>query len=156
MTSIMPDAPTVSNSSCLIGLEAVGHLDILQQLYTTIEVPEAVAQEFGSALPTWAQVHAVQNRSLVQSLRLGLGAGEAEAIALSVECAAARLILDDKKARRIARQLQQPVTGTLAVLLRAKDQGILSNVRDIIDALAAANFRVSDVLVQEVLRQAGE
>jgi predicted nucleic acid-binding protein len=82
MTSIMPDAPTVSNSSCLIGLEAVGHLDILQQLYTTIEVPEAVAQEFGSALPTWAQVHAVQNRSLVQSLRLGLGAGEAEAIAL--------------------------------------------------------------------------
>jgi predicted nucleic acid-binding protein len=41
-------------------------------------------------------------------------------------------------------------------LLRAKDQGILSNVRGIIDALAAANFRVSDALVQEVLRQAGE
>ncbi len=152
----MPDAATVSNSSCLIGLEAAGHLDILQQLYTTVEVPEAVAQECGSALPTWVQIHSVQNQTLVQSLKLDLGAGEAEAIALSVECSAARLILDDKKARRIARQLNQPVTGTLAVLLRAKDQSIIPNVRDIIDALVAANFRVADALVQEVLRQAGE
>ncbi|MBI2477177.1 MAG: DUF3368 domain-containing protein [Planctomycetia bacterium] len=29
-------------------------------------------------------------------------------------------------------------------------------MRDVIDALATANFRVSDALVQEVLRQAGE
>lgn len=152
----MPDAPTVSNSSCLIGLDAAGRLDILQQLYTTVEVPEAVAQECGSALPAWAQVNSVQNRSLVESLKLDLGAGEAEAIALSIERSAARVILDDKKARRVARQLNQPVTGTLAVLLRAKDQGILSNVRDLLDALVMANFRVSDGLVQEVLRQAGE
>lgn len=152
----MPDAPTVSNSSCLIGLEAAGHLDILQQLYATIDVPEAVAQECGSALPGWAQVHSVQNQSLVQSLKLDLGAGEAEAIALSVESSAERLILDDKKARRVARQLNQPVTGTMAVLLRAKDRGIVASVRDVIDALVAANFRVSNALLREVLRQAGE
>jgi predicted nucleic acid-binding protein len=83
-----------------------------------------------------------------------VGAGEAEAIALSIECSAARLVLDDKKARQIARRLQLPVTGTLAILLRAKDQGILSKVRDAIDALIKANFRVSDILVKE--RQAGE
>lgn len=152
----MPDAPTVSNSSCLIGLDLAGHLQLLQQLYSTIDVPEAVAQECGSALPTWCHIHSVKNRALVESLKLDLGAGEAEAIALSVECSATRLILDDKKARRIARQLNQPVTGTLAVLLRAKDQGLLASVRRVIDALLANDFRISQALVEEVLRQAGE
>ena len=53
------------------------------------------------------------------------------------------LILDDKKARRIARQLNLPVTGTLAILLKAKERGILPRVRDTLDLLIAANFRVS-------------
>ena len=152
----MPDGPTVSNSSCLIALEAAGALSILEQLYTTIVVPDAVSQECGGSFPAWVQVHSVQNQRLAQSLRLGLGAGEAEAIALSIECSAARVILDDKKARLAARQLNLPVVGTLAVLLKAKEQGIIPNVRDLVDVLIAANFRVSDELVQEVLRRAGE
>jgi predicted nucleic acid-binding protein len=49
-----------------------------------------------------------------------------------------------------------PVTGTLGVLLAAKDQGILPKVRDVLDALRAAGFRVSDALIQEILRRAGE
>jgi predicted nucleic acid-binding protein len=152
----MPDGPTISNSSCLIGLHSAGYLDILHQLYATIEVPDAVVQEFGLALPAWALLHSVQNKTLIQSLRLQLGVGEAEAIALAMERSPARLILDDKKARAFARQLNLPVTGTLAVLLRAKHQGILSKLGDVLDALRAAHFRVSDALIQEVLRQAGE
>lgn len=152
----MPDGPTVSNSSCLIALEAAGYLDILEPLYGTIDVPVAVAAECGSALPGWVHVHPVQNQTLVQSLKLDLGAGEAEAIALAMERAAERLILDDKKARRIARQLNLPVTGTLAVLLRAKEQGVVGSVREVLDALMAAYFRVSASLVSEVLRRAGE
>jgi uncharacterized protein len=152
----MPDGPTVSKSSCLIALEATGSLGILEQLYSTIAVPDAVFQECGGALLAWVRVHSVQNRPLAQSLRLGLGAGEAEAIALSIESSAARLILDDKNALRAARQLNLPVVGTLAILLKAKERGVISKVRDIIDALIATNFRVSDELVQEVLRRAGE
>ena len=111
----MPESPTVSNSSCLIALDAAGSLGILEQLYSTVAVPDTVAQ-CGGALPAWVQVHSVQNQALAQSLRLNLGAGEAEATALSIELPAARLILDDKKARRVARPLNLPVTGTLAVL----------------------------------------
>ena len=73
----MPDGPTVSNSSCLIALEAAGYLSILEPLYGTIDVPDAVAAECGSALPGWVQVHPVQSQTLVQSLKLDLGAGEA-------------------------------------------------------------------------------
>jgi predicted nucleic acid-binding protein len=152
----MPDEPTVSNSSCLIALEAAGALSLLQQLYGTIVVPDAVNQEFGKSLPAWVQVYSVQNRPLAESLRLNLGAGEAEAIALSIERSAARLILDDKKARPIAFQLNLPATGTLAVLLKAMERGIIPEVRSIVDAMLSANFRVSDTLVREVLRRAGE
>jgi len=152
----MPDELTVANSSCLIALDAVGYLSVLHELYEAIDVPDAVNRECGGQLPAWVQVRSVSNRSLVQSLRLELGEGEAEAIALCVERSANRVILDDKKARRIARELKLPVTGTLAILLRAKEAGVLPNVHDPIDALLAANFRVSETLIAEVLRRAGE
>jgi len=57
----MPESPTVSNSSCLIALDAVGSLGILERLYSTIAVPDDVVQECGGTLPAWVQVHSVQN-----------------------------------------------------------------------------------------------
>ncbi len=152
----MPDPVTVSNSSCLIALELIGRLDLLRGLYGTIVVPTAVAGECGSRLPQWVRADAVKNQGMVRSLRLELGSGESEAIVLAGEVAASRLILDDKKARRIARQLGLPITGTLAVLLRAKQQGLLASVRDVLDELAASRFRISRDLIQETLRRAGE
>jgi predicted nucleic acid-binding protein len=78
----MPAGPTITNSSCLIALEAVSRLDLLEQLYGTVVVPAAVANECGFAhLPKWVQVKTVQNSTLVQALRSQLGAGESEAIA---------------------------------------------------------------------------
>src|SRR5262249_14061478 len=156
MISVMPNGPTISNSSCLIALDASGHIDLLQKLYTTITVPEAVARECGTALPSWAIVRVVQDKLLVQSLSLNLGDGESEAIALAMELTPVRLILDDKKARRLAQQLQLPTTGTLAILLRAKQQGNIPKVRDVLDALRASGFFVSEALVEQVLQSAGE
>jgi len=152
----MPDELTVANSSCLLALNTAGYLSVLHELYKTIDVPDAVNRECEGQLPTWVRIRSVSNRSLVQSLCLELGEGEAEAIALCMERSADRIILDDKKARRIARQLKLPVTGTLAILLRAKQAGILPSVHDPINALLAANFRVSETLIVEVLRRAGE
>jgi predicted nucleic acid-binding protein len=42
------------------------------------------------------------------------------------------------------------------VLLRAKRHGLIPNLRDVLDDLTAAHFRISDVLVQDALRRAGE
>jgi predicted nucleic acid-binding protein len=152
----MPDPITVANSSCLIGLELIGRLDLLQRLYGTVTLPAAVVTECGFRLPQWFQIQTIQNQGMFRSLRLELGSGESEAIVLAAELAAARLILDDKKARRIAQQLGLPVTGTLAVLLRAKERGLLSSVREVLDDLTHTQFRISDALVQETLRRAGE
>jgi hypothetical protein len=152
----MPDGPTVANSSCIIGLGAAGYLGVLEQLYGTILVPEAVAQECSPQIPPWIQVHRIQNQAQVRSLQIELGGGEAAAIALCSEVSACRIILDDKKARRIARQLCLPVTGTLAVLLRAKQCGVISTVGEVMNSLLAAGFHLSKDLVEETLRRAGE
>lgn len=54
-----------------------------------------------------------------------IGKGEASAIALALETADNVLILDDWKARRLAERLGLSVTGTLGVLIKAKNTGII-------------------------------
>ncbi len=152
----MSDPITVCNSSCLIVLEAIGRLDLLRQLLGTITIPAAVAAEFGNPLPGWLVVEPVRNPVTVKSLELQLGAGESEAIALAGELSANRIILDDKKARRIARQLNLPVTGTVALMIQAKQRGLIGSLSDILDQLTAVGFFVSDSLAAAALRQVGE
>ncbi len=156
MTSPTPSGPTISNTSCLIVLESIGRLDLLKQLYQNLLIPPAVAMEWGTACPSWITVQPLQNQALGQALRLQLGPGEAEAIALPVETGAARLILDDQRARRIASQMQVLVTGTIGVALRAKQMGFIPLVRPIFDDLRAAGFWLSDALLTQSLQLAGE
>jgi hypothetical protein len=152
----MPDPVTIANSSCLIALESISRLDLLRQLYGTVAVPQAVVAECGSSLPAWLCVQTVQSLAVFQSLRLQLGFGESEAIALAGELSAARVILDDKKARRIARQMGLPVTGTIAVLIQAKQHGFIPRVGDLLDQLSATGFFLTDALAEAARRQVGE
>lgn len=152
----MPDGVTVCNSSCLIALAAIGRLDLLKKLYGTVRIPRAVDVECRGALPDWIVVHPVANQRLATSLQLQLGPGESEAIALAVEQSAIRIILDDKKARHIARQMTLAVTGTLGVLLRSKEKGNIECVKDVIGDLEQAHFYIANDLAREVLRLAGE
>jgi dCTP deaminase len=145
----------VSNTSCLIALEAIGRLDLLERLYQILLIPSAVASEWASPCPSWVTIATVQNRALVQALGLQLGLGESEATALAVESGAARLILDDLRARRVAAQLQVRITGTLGILLRAKRLQVVSLVRPLFDDLRAAGFWVSDSLLRQARQLCG-
>jgi uncharacterized protein len=156
VTSPTPNSATVSNTSCLIALEAIGKIDLLEKLYQKVLIPPAVASEWGTACPQWIVTQQVQSQALVQALRLQLGAGEAEAIALSVEINAARVILDDQRARRVGVQLHQTVTGTIGIILRAKQLGIVPLVRPIFDDLRAAGLWISQNLLRQALQIAGE
>jgi predicted nucleic acid-binding protein len=65
-------------------------------------------------------------------------------------------VLDEKKARRIARDRQRKVTGTIGVCLIAKGRGLVSEVKPVLDSLNAAGFRLSRDLYLEALRLASE
>lgn len=66
-------------------------------------------------------------------------------------------MLDEKKARQVARRMALPILGTLGILIRAKRQGVIVNLQEQLDALrTAAKFRLSQQVYDEALRQVGE
>ena len=66
------------------------------------------------------------------------------------------LILDDYRAREAAKRLGLKITGTLGILIRAKQAGVVDEVKPILDALMDIGFRLNEVIYLEVLRIVGE
>jgi len=73
-----------------------------------------------------------------------------------MELEVAWVVLDDKKARRVARQMGLRVTGALGVLIRAKTAGLLPEVKPVLDELHRLGFRMTPALRETTLRLAGE
>ena len=144
----------VVDSARLIGLERIGRLDLLPALLDPIFAPPAVNREFGSQ-PAWMKVERPNDVGMVAALRLLVDPGESEAIVLAYE-KGLRIILDDRKAREVAQRLGVPITGTVGLLIKAKQEGVIAAVRPLLDALDANHFRISDALRAEALRLAGE
>jgi predicted nucleic acid-binding protein len=145
----------VTNSTCLIGLQRIGQLEILPQVYPVVFTPQAVQAEVGITL-SWLRVQAVQNTAFVTVLQESIHRGEAEAIALAIEVKDVVVILDEKKARAVAKKLGLQVTGTVGMLLRGKKRGVIPEVKPLLISLQEAGFRLSENLIQEALRLAGE
>ena len=106
----------------------------------------------------WLQVRPVQNAAFAQVLARELDRGEAEAIVLAIESGVDRILLDEREARRVAKELHLPVTGVLGILLSAqKTEKRPFSLAVIIDALQEkAGFRLADSLIQMILRESGE
>jgi uncharacterized protein len=146
----------ISNSTCLIGLERIGRLDILEKLYGHIIISETVQKEVGLPPVPWITVKKVNNREALRFLTFEIDEGEAETIILGTEIQGSVLILDEKKARKVAKRLDLNITGLMAVLLKAKEKKIVSSVKEIIDDLEAADFRLSEEIKRKVLKLSKE
>lgn len=146
---------TVANSSCLIVLERIGRLDLLPGVFGSVLIPEAVAKEIGFSAP-WLEIRGAKVNPLEAKFRNQLGAGESAALILAIEVAPARIILDDRRARRAARELGLLMIGTPGILVRAKQRGVLNRVGPVMTAMRKAGFYVSKELVAMTLRLAGE
>ena len=165
----MPDA--VSDSSPLIHLAKIEALELISRLYSRILIPPAVwrevveesdgrpgAVEMEKAVAAgWMVKQAAKNETLVVALRQTLDNGEAEAVALATELHPESVLLDDKLARQMARRLGVPVTGTLGVLLRAKQVGPIVEVRSLITRLQSeGDYYIDPGLIERALLAAGE
>ena len=99
----------------------------------------------------------VTDRSFVSLLRAELDEGESEAIALARQEHLMVVLLDEKRARRVAQQLEIQVLGTVGLLLWARRVGLIPNLREQLDALQTrGGFRLSLAVVREALLTAGE
>jgi uncharacterized protein len=146
----------ISDTSCLITLSRIEKLDILQKTFNTILTTPQVAGEFTQPLPPWIILKEFSNYQQYKEIQHLLDEGEASAITLAVETENSVLVIDEKKGRRIARELNLEIIGTLKILLLAKQRGIIPAVRPLIEALHQCNFRFSKSIVEEILKEAKE
>jgi uncharacterized protein len=158
----------VSNTSPIFYLSAIGHLDLLRQLYDEIAIPVAVFNEItdtgntdasAAVVPTlnWITTRAVGDRAFVNALGAELDRGEAEAIALSVELNADRLLIDERLGRAVAMRIGLQVTGVLGILIAAKRNNLIQEVKPLLDALIdRVGFWIDARLYAEVLQAVDE
>ena len=162
----MPETLVIVNTSPLLYLYQVDRLELLQQLYSTITVPPAVPQELetgklqGVDVPEvnsieWIQIRPVASATIILAV-IDLGQGEAEVIALGLENPGSLLVFDDRLAQRIADLYRLKYTGTLGVLVKAKQSGYLSAVAPVINMLRSKGMWLTDKIISDVLRLSGE
>lgn len=148
----------VSNSSCLIILDKLGKLVLLERLYTKITIPGAVKGEVfrDKPIPGWIKVVEIKQPIAPRILEKNLGNGESEAIGLSLELNADLLIIDDLAARKVAGQLGISITGVIGILLEAKKKGMIHNLKEYLDKMQKHDFRISKTTYDLALELAKE
>jgi len=162
---ILPMRKVISNTTPILSLIKIGKLDILKELYGQIMIPEAVFNEmevgkdwlFYKDLSKidWIRIEPIQQ--ITSKLYLfDLDAGEAEVIILAQEQKADLVIMDEIMGRRYAKQLGLKLTGTLGILLRAKEKGLIEAIAPLISDLIKNGVWISPELIKVVLEKAGE
>lgn len=86
-----------------------------------------------------------------------LDAGEAAVIALSRELNANLVLIDERKARKVARNIYGlRVIGTAGILVKAKKLGLLDNIASLLQIMRDSGYRIGDSIVDAALKQVGE
>jgi predicted nucleic acid-binding protein len=163
----LKEGPVVCNAGPLIALASVAQLDLLPSLYRRLIVPETVRAEIvqsgagragtieiGSA--DWLEVMSWQGRA-DPLLDAELGAGESAVVSIAVEIRAQLVLIDERRARRIAAQVYGlAVKGTAGILVEAERAGIVSKVRPLLEEMARRGYYLSRRLIDSACREVGE
>lgn len=141
-------------------------LDFLQILSPKIIVPQAVATEiqaYGNTDVTaqmlvqtdWLVVTKTPTiPAVIQSWDLGVG--ESEVLSWGYHHPNTEVIIDDLGARCCAQALEIPVRGTLGLVLTAKQRGVISEARPVLEQLRLSRMYLSERLMNQVLMSVGE
>lgn len=157
----------VANATPLIGLAKAGRFYLLKEIFGKIYIPEGVYEEVvvegrGRAGASevneaaWVETVEVKDKLAVELLQDELDKGESESIVLAKELKADWVLMDERAARRKLEALGIDKIGTLGILLKAKETGLLESVKPEMDKLRSKGFRISKRVYEEVLELAGE
>jgi predicted nucleic acid-binding protein len=157
----------ICDAGPLIALGSIGELRLLQELFADVVVPELVATEIQAghgSLPgasafraaSWLRI-ASPAGSPDPLLSLMLDAGERSVIDLARQTPGATVLMDESRGREVARNVfGLPVVGTGRVLTQAKKLGLIPAVRPLVDRIMANGYWLSDRVIADILRLAGE
>ncbi len=148
----------ISDSTTLIILLDLNRIELLSNIFPKVYIPQTVFAEVTfknhSELPQFIEVIKVENTPLLDDLLLLLDQGESEAIVLAKEKKLS-LIIDEKKGRKIARNLQISIIGLLGIIyLNIKRKHIQSNEAEVfLQTAVKQGYRISQTLINEMFSQ---
>jgi predicted nucleic acid-binding protein len=152
----------VADTTPLNYLLLIGHIEVLPALYQSVLIPHEVHKElqrpgtpltvraWASSLPAWCEVRLLC--SSPDPTLSELDPGEREAIQLALEAGLHMLLMDESEGRREALRRQLQVTGTVAVLEKAAQRGLI-DFRVALERLEQTNFRLSPKIRDEFIKR---
>ncbi|MEI6205241.1 MAG: DUF3368 domain-containing protein [Desulfuromonadales bacterium] len=153
-----------SNTTPFIALSAIGRLDLMQSLFSSVYVVDDVVDECSHggiiAVPDlktldWIKVVPTYPAAMA-SILLELDRGERNTISTAIDMRADRIIIDEKIGRNIADYLGLQVTGTLGILLKAKTSGLIPSFSEAARLMVERGIHYNPKLVERLVRVAGE
>lgn len=157
----------ISNTGPIIALAGIDRLDVLRHLFARVIVPGEVHQEISRGgkrfigleqyrRADWIEVLPLE-KPLDPLLRTLLGGGESAVIAMAAEIGIDDVVIDELKARRIARDIYGlKVVGTARILVEAKKGGHLPGVGEALEQMRARGYWIHEKIVRAAMAQAGE
>ena len=158
----------VADSSPLIILAKLDCFDLLQTVYSTLCISAEVYAEVvvaGAGLPgagkvttsEWIEVKSIGSPSSLSTLRKnsGLGLGESSTIILAQELGAQVVLLDDHKARTLAKHEGLHVRGTVGILETLYHRGHLADLRTAFQKLLMNNVYIDRRILNRRLQVLG-
>jgi len=157
----------VINTGPLLALIAgIGDLSLLERLYKRVLVPFEVCQEIeaggfsGFGVSEFRITSFLEKRSnlieITPFLRNALDLGEASVIQLALDENIQTVCIDETMGRRIARLNGLKLTGSIGVLIRAKQEGFVFSMREAINRMESHCIYLSQQVVDFALKQVNE
>jgi predicted nucleic acid-binding protein len=157
----------IGNATPLIAFARIGQLALLQKVVQNMTIPEAVALEISEYVrstqgiidlsqESWITVQPVQSEQQVRLLLPTLDRGEAEVITLALERQARLILMDELAGRKVAESLNLHVSGSVGILIRARQMGAITAVKPFLEEMKRQGIYFSQRFIDAVLRQIGE
>ncbi|BCD67165.1 DUF3368 domain-containing protein [Nitratiruptor sp. YY09-18] len=147
----------VSDSTTLIILFDLDRLDLLQNIFQKIYILKKVYEEItykeDFCIPEFIETVEVNKSDILDYLEYYLDEGESEAIALALE-KDLPLVIDEKKGRKIAKNLNIKILGLLGIVYLNIQKGFITKkeAKEFLETAVKNGYRISEKLMQEVLK----
>lgn len=156
----------IVNSTPLIALAKCDQLELLKKMYGRIIIPDAVYREVTekgdivahriAAARDWIDVRRINPDMDRRMYKVKLHDGEVEVMLLAQETRADTVVIDDNAARKTAEYLGLPLTGTLGILIRAKQRGLLDDVMPVVRQMEQNGIYYSESIKALIQKLSGE
>ena len=155
----------ICNTTPLIALASIDLLELLNSLKEDWCVPEAVFREatvkdkpYSEVLSEFlkGKIQKVNDMDAVKDLNIFIDLGEAEVIQLASELDSPLVIIDEIRGRNIAKLKKLTVIGTVGLLLKAKERGLIENILPLVEKMKSKNIHLSKELIEKIRELSGE